>query len=523
MSEKEKRIKSITKLYYSNPKVQQAIFNFSKDREVIPRYFQGFGKRPDSLQYISEVMNLANKGTTSFHCSEELWEDTFQINLDMSREEQDELRKAWDLLIDIDSPFLDYSKIAAKLIIEVLEDYGIKNYGIKFSGSKGFHIIVPSLAFPEKFNEIETKKMFPEWPRAISEFLMYKIRQKYNKIVSESDINYEALKERTNLSKEDITKIVYSDGTEAKKGTMFTLKCEECGNIIKKPNHKITKRKIKCIEPTCLGFYNVEKSEEYFSNKDLTASSLSKLHDSENKVVYSREAKLSKAKESDFKEEVFAEKIASLDLVLVASRHLFRMPYSLHEKTALSSMVLLKEELENFSPKDANPLGIKVREFYLTPEKDEAKKLLSEAIEWKNSQEKKEERNLERKYSNYQPVDISGVTEGDFPNSIKKLLKGLKDGRKRGLFVLLTFLKSLNFKPDFINNKIRDWNKKNSPPLKEGYLKSQIDWHFKQKRKILPPNYSNDSFYKDLKLLDKQPNVKNPLVEVIRKIKKKNN
>ncbi len=29
---------------------------------------------------------------------------------------------------------------------------------------------------------------------------------------------------------------------------------------------------------------------------------------------------------------------------------------------------------------------------------------------------------------------------------------------------------------DQIENEISDWNKKNSDPLKEGYIKSQIDW-----------------------------------------------
>jgi cell division transport system permease protein len=34
ISEKEKRIRSITRLYYSNPKVQQALLEFAMDREV---------------------------------------------------------------------------------------------------------------------------------------------------------------------------------------------------------------------------------------------------------------------------------------------------------------------------------------------------------------------------------------------------------------------------------------------------------------------------------------------------------
>ena len=45
ISEKEARVRKITKLYYSNPKIQEIILNFSQNREVVPRYFEGFGRR----------------------------------------------------------------------------------------------------------------------------------------------------------------------------------------------------------------------------------------------------------------------------------------------------------------------------------------------------------------------------------------------------------------------------------------------------------------------------------------------
>src|SRR3989344_5480680 len=136
MSLQEDRVKSITHIYYSNPKIQEAIFEFAANREVVPRYFENFGKRPDTLQYPSDIINLVNKGATSFHASQEIWHDPLKLNSDMSQEEFNILRKSWDLLIDIDSPYLDLSKIAAKLLISALEHHNIKNYGIKFSGSK---------------------------------------------------------------------------------------------------------------------------------------------------------------------------------------------------------------------------------------------------------------------------------------------------------------------------------------------------------------------------------------------------
>ena len=527
MSEKEKRIRAITKIYYSNPKVQKALFQFAQEREVVPRYFEGFGKRPDTIQYPSDIMGLVNKGATSFHSSEEIWNNPLEINSDMTRKEFDEIRKSWDLLIDIDSPYLDYSKIAAKLIIKELENSGISNYGLKFSGSKGFHIIVPGKAFPESFQEQETSKMFPEWPRAISEYLMFKIRKEYNEIVSSQNINFEALKTRTNLSKEDITSISCPNcNSEAKKSNFVTFECDRCFQPYSRPNFKITKRKIKCIEETCPGFLKVLKEEDsYFCNNCKTNSSKDISMSSQDhgiKITYTKHAKSSS---QEFKEEVSGEKIASLDLVLVAPRHLFRMPYSLHEKTALASIVIKKEQIQNFSPKDADPLRVSVLDFYPQSKPGEASQLLESSLAWKDAQDLEGPSSQDYSHVNkskFKKIDLKNVPEEFFPKPIKKLLKGLPEGRKRGLFILLTFLRSLNYTPEYIDKKIKAWNEKNDPPLKQGYIKSQISWILKQKKQILPPNYKNDNFYKDLKLIDKYPKEKNPIVEVIRKVRQIN-
>ena len=168
---KEDRIRAIALSYYSRQDIRKSMFEFSKNRETIPRYFEGFGKRPDALQYDSDILALVKNGATSFHCSEEIWQDPLQISTELSEEQVKEIRKGWDLLIDIDSKYLDYSKIAAELIIQAFEFHGVKNLGVKFSGSKGFHIIVPWNAFPKEVYGQKTKDMFPEWPRFICEYL----------------------------------------------------------------------------------------------------------------------------------------------------------------------------------------------------------------------------------------------------------------------------------------------------------------------------------------------------------------
>ena len=523
ISHKEKRIRAITKLYYSNPKVQEVLLSFSENREVVPRYFESFGKRPDTLQYTSDIMGLVNKGATSFHASEEIWHNPLEINTDMTSKELEKARKSWDLLIDIDSPFLDYSKVAAVLLLDELEKYKISNYSIKFSGSKGFHIIVPGSAFPEMFNGVKTKTMFPEWPRSIVQYLMVKIKPEYNKRITQMGINFQAVKERMNLSESDLVSIQCPNCNKPVNKTNFVyFICEKCDTPYQRPNYKVTKKKIRCTEESCSGFMNVIKEEDYFfCNNCKTKLQLGKDSQSVSRqhhtTIESRESKRDVTVQ-EFNKELAGEKIASLDLILVSSRHLFRMPYSLHEKTALASIVLDKSEISSFTPKDANPMKVSIKPFYKIGDNQEAYYLLKDSIDWKNQSSSEEPI---RRISEEFVADFTGVTEEMFPDSIKKLLKGLQEGRKRGLFILLTFLKSLNYPHDYISQKVKDWNKKNDPPLKDGYVKSQLDWHFKQKKKILPPNYSNEGFYNDLKLIDKKPLEKNPLVEVMRKLRKK--
>ncbi|MCA9485477.1 MAG: hypothetical protein KC506_01380, partial [Nanoarchaeota archaeon] len=150
------------------------------------------------------------------------------------------------------------------------------------------------------------------------------------------------------------------------------------------------------------------------------------------------------------------------------------------------------------------------------------------ALDWKKGKDISEKEVESRRYAGkkfenkgFENIDFKEVSEEMFPAPIKKLLKGLNEGRKRGLFVLITFFRSMNFSPEDLNKKVREWNEKNDPPLKEGYVRSQVDWHVRQRKKILPPNYANESFYRDIGILDKKPKTKNPLVDVMKEIRKR--
>ena len=410
---KKTRLAQIAPSYYSRKDIQEAICEFCRQREVVPKYFEGFGKRPDTLEYPSEVYNQVKKGATSFHCSEEIWADPLKISTELGKKELDELRAGWDLIIDIDSKYLDYSKIMTKLLVKALKFHGVKNVGIKFSGSKGMHLIIPWKAFPKEVRGLETKKMFPDFPRAV-----------------------------------------------------------------------------------CLYIND-------FIRKELI-DALSKLTGSKSYV-------------KDFES---ADKVAP-DLVLVSSRHLFRTPYSLHEKTGLASIVIPMDNFDSFEVKDADPMKVKVIPYTPEVKEGEATELLLHAIDWhenkiKDEKQKKEEQI--KKFSSFPDnksdfklyIDKNKLVH---PPCITQILENtMEDGRKRSLFILLAYFRSLDFSKEETEKKILEWNIKNKKPLNDGYIKSQFDYAFKSKQ--VPPPNCDKSYYKDIQVCapDNFCNlIKNPL------------
>ena len=483
---KEKRVREITLIYYMRPEIKKALFEFSKNREIVPRYYEGFGKRPDNFQYEGDILEHVRRGATSFHCSEELWRDPLEISTEMNVEELNDLRTGWDLLLDIDSPYLEYSKIYAKLIVEILRFHGIENLGVKFSGSKGFHIIVPWKAFPKEVYGKKTKDMFPEWARVICEYLRESVKSKLSDEIFKNE-SLKSLAEKIGKSEEDlIIDECLSCHRSAIKKYLVTWICKKCKRLGEVERLEINKRIPKC--PECRGEL-IEKSR-----KEIYFCEFCNFRSDKNPEMFA------KTREK-------TEILIDADLVLVAPRHLFRMPYSLHEKTALASIVIDKDKIRDFQITDAKPFKFSVKDFYYNCETSEARELLLQALDWKEQQNRNKKVIEEKKGSafkskssvkkDYQKVIIEEPPEEIFPPQIRGLLKGVKqDGRKRALFILLSFFKCLGANDDWIERKIFEWNEKNYMPLKKGYIVSQISWYRKSQDR-LPPNFSN-SIYREL-------------------------
>ncbi len=193
--------------------------------------------------------------------------------------------------------------------------------------------------------------------------------------------------------------------------------------------------------------------------------------------------------------------IVDVDSVLISSRHLFRAPYSINEKSGMVSLPLRKiQDLDLYM---AKPENVQVAVHFLDRKnatKNEAKQLLVSAFDWAQKTTKKDipkpdDAKTQRTYF----VPMTAVSEEYFPECIKKLMTGVKtDGRKRSIFILVNFLKNMGWTPQSIETFLLEWNKKNYEPLREGYLRSQLHWFKNQPKITLPPNCDHPSYYKTM-------------------------
>lgn len=180
----------------------------------------------------------------------------------------------------------------------------------------------------------------------------------------------------------------------------------------------------------------------------------------------------------------------TIDPMLSCSRHLFRMPYSAHEKSGLISLPLAISEILPFKKENALPDNAgELKPFISMSRADD---LIIEAFDSVPGEKKKKASAIRfRETAAGKPVK-----KERFPPCMKKALEGMEDGKKRTLFAILLFLKKMNWKHDDIKDIIHEWNTKNRPPIPENYLISQTEYN--KTKDILPPNCDKGGFYKDI-------------------------
>jgi len=429
--------KGVCVRFYKRKDIQDAIIAHAKNKEIGMRYNESFGKRPDILAYPKEILELSLRGVTSFHASEELWENPLELESNKSKKELDQLRAGWDLVLDIDCKFVDYSKIAANLIIQFLKYCGVKDISVKFSGNKGFHIGVPFEAFPKKVGEAETKDLFPDAAKRIAFYIKENIKEELSKRILEFE-----------------------------------------GNSFAKVKEKVALPEIDIIR--------------YESNE--FGDKIAKLD---------------------------VDKFLEIDTVLISSRHLYRMPYSLHEKSGLVSLPIDPDKVMDFQKEMAKPDSILTPMFTFLDRNvsgESARQLLVQALDFDVKLEEEKE-HIKKEYDELKLT--SPIKEDFFPPCMKLLLQGIGDGKKRGVFILMNYLGKIGWNKEEIEAYLKKWNSTNAEPLREVYIKGQLHG-FKAGDK-LPPNCSNDAYYKGIGICRPDsfcPRIKNPVNYTILKWKR---
>ena len=459
--------------YYLREEILTKILHFSKNREVALRYNDVFGKRPQVIENKVDLLHIRKKLPTSFHVSEERWLNPHLLGTEKNEKERNQNRIGWDLILDLDGVSYKYAQIAGDIILRFLQSQGIKNVSVKFSGNKGFHIAVPYESFvhsgvPDKEGNFHNMSdLFPQLAQYMALYI-----------------------------------------TEQIKSELSLALIKSAGSIDKLSE-----------------LHDIEMSE--LVNSDTASYNLNFL------------------------------KLIEIDTILITSRHLFRMPYSLHEKSGLVSVPINPNSFLEFNKEvDAHPKNIDPKKYidfefleYNSRYENDAKEFQIKVIEAfmddkdfshiikQVDENRKVTYNASLGKTTYLTNAFGEVFEinqevsfEDFSYTIKEILQtDFEDGKKRALFVLLTFLFSIKWSDEEVERQVQEWNIKQTIPLKQQYINAQMSWFKNQPNTISPPNFANENYYKNIGIRAKSiegdifaftnKRVKNPLHYVYLKLK----
>ena len=399
--------------YYEQEALKHRFLEISEYREIVPTYQNGYGKRPDAINFPGDFDQFVENDAIVFHASVERWKNPLLID---QVSELDNLRTNWDLVLDIDcDDSFELAKKTAELVVEELRQHGIKNIYVKFSGNRGFHIGVKGEAFPRDIGDEKFSDLYPNLARGIVDYLRHQLEDK-------------------------IVKEVRAQGLEDEMKT--------------------------------------DDGPDPYQVSDI---------------------------ENDW-----------------GQRHLFRMPYSLHDGSGLVSLPISPDEISEFEKEDAKIENIDFETGFLEKAEDgEATNLAVQAMDF--IEERREEKKERRTDKDFERPD-DAIPEQYFPPTIKNLLEGLEDGRKRGLFILINFYRCVGYSWNEIESKMWDWNDRNDEALREAYVMSQLRWHRNRDEDVPPPNYDSNGYYKDMQVYEGdnlEEKVSNPVSYAFRKAKKR--
>ncbi len=199
------------------------------------------------------------------------------------------------------------------------------------------------------------------------------------------------------------------------------------------------------------------------------------------------------------------------------SRHLFRAPYSLHNTSWLVSVPVKLFKLKHFTREAAEPGNVQTGQSFLDNKPEEAANLFVSAMDWW-ARQKHEEKPVERRRPAGRKVRVS---EEHFPPCLKAIMAGLQDGKKRGLFTLVNFLRAVGWSDDEIEKTVNEVNNRHASPLTQRMITTHLRYHLRKNSSVPPANCSNDDYYGSIGIcrpdaLCNNKGIKNPVNYAIR-------
>ncbi|MBW6451397.1 MAG: hypothetical protein K0B02_01590 [DPANN group archaeon] len=205
------------------------------------------------------------------------------------------------------------------------------------------------------------------------------------------------------------------------------------------------------------------------------------------------------------------------------SRHLFRMPYSLNEKTWLASKPISQAQIQDFKMNDARMSKIKGDKGFLDKgDEGEMNLLVTVVNEWSSQIEEKKDKEEAGMKKTIFENPTEAISKEYFPPCITSILNGIHDGRKRSVFILINFMRSCGWGFEAIKYELAKWNKLNPDALPNVYISTQLNYAISREKIILPPNCENNGYYKDMTVCEPDGfcrRIRNPAQYAIKKEK----
>ena len=160
--------------WYKRSDVLQALLAQLVNREVWVSAENYVSPRPRAAKGDSDLLNLMPTGGI---CSVYASIESFSNPLLLATEKVESLRVGWDFVLDVDSSLgLGEAKRCTKAILGLLRNYDVHSVRVKFSGRRGFHVLMDGEAFDCFASRSEFLGAYPIVPLQVARFIVASLR-----------------------------------------------------------------------------------------------------------------------------------------------------------------------------------------------------------------------------------------------------------------------------------------------------------------------------------------------------------